>query len=419
MATFNDFTPKQREFIRNGTHRWNIKSGATRSGKTYLDRVYTIPMAIRERIGREGLSIILGVTKSTIERNVLMPMREFYTETLVGKISSDNTCRLFGETVYCLGAEKVSQQSKIRGASFKYVYGDEMAEWNPEVFNLLKSRLDQKYSRFDGTCNPKGPNHWVKKFIDDPNVDVYYQPYTIFDNPYLDEGVVKSLCAEYQGTVDGQRLIWGRWVAAEGSCFPTFAENPASFRTTLEKFNRPLTTITIGVDFGGNKSASVFVATGFTPNFTYAVPLRAHRITGIITPQKLEEEFAEFVTEIYTDFGRRGITVYADSAEQTLIAGLRQKAIRNSLPCVIRNAYKTPIIERIRLINRLMGRRRFLILTGNEILERALSEAVYNPKSETDERLDDGTSDIDTCDALEYSIEPFGKLLIGASLYEA
>lgn len=413
MATFNDFTPKQKEFIRNGNHRWNIKSGATRSGKTYLDRVYTIPMMIRERIGLEGLSIILGVTKSTIERNVLKPMRDFYTETLVGEISSDNTCRLFGETVYCLGAEKVSQQSKIRGASFKYVYGDEMAEWNPEVFNLLKSRLDQPYSRFDGTCNPKGPNHWVKKFIDDQNVDVYYQPYTIFDNPFLDPSVVKSLCSEYQGTVDGQRLIYGRWVSAEGSCFPTYAENPASFRTTLEKLNKSLQHITIGVDFGGNQSASVFVATGFTQNFSHVVVLRSHRIKGIITPQKLEDEFAAFVKEVYEDFGKRNITVYADSAEQTLIAGLKQKAARNGLHCIVRNAYKTPIVERIRLINRLLGRRGFWVLEGNRLVEIALSEAVYNPKSMTDERLDDGTSDIDTCDALEYSIEPFGKLLLG------
>lgn len=136
---FNDFTAKQKEYIRNANKRWNIKSGATRSGKTYLDRVYTIPQRIRERRDKEGLSIILGVTKSTIERNILQPMRSFYTPKLVGPISSDNTCHLFGETVYCLGAEKISQQSKIRGASFKYVYGDEMAEWNEQVFNLLNA----------------------------------------------------------------------------------------------------------------------------------------------------------------------------------------------------------------------------------------------------------------------------------------
>ena len=66
-----------------------------------------IPKRIRERIGKDGLAVILGVTKSTIERNVLEPMRNVYGADLVGTINSQNKCYLFGEWVYCLGAEKV------------------------------------------------------------------------------------------------------------------------------------------------------------------------------------------------------------------------------------------------------------------------------------------------------------------------
>lgn len=92
----------------------------------------------------DGLSVILGVTKSTIERNVLEPMRNIYGDELVGVISSDNTARIFGEKCYCLGAEKISQVSKLRGASFKYCYGDEVADWSEDVFALLKSRLEPR-----------------------------------------------------------------------------------------------------------------------------------------------------------------------------------------------------------------------------------------------------------------------------------
>ncbi|MCI6935356.1 MAG: PBSX family phage terminase large subunit, partial [Clostridiales bacterium] len=66
---------KQLEFARYANHRWNFKGGATRSGKTYLDFKWIIPLRIRERAGKDGLAVILGVTKSTIERNVLEPMR--------------------------------------------------------------------------------------------------------------------------------------------------------------------------------------------------------------------------------------------------------------------------------------------------------------------------------------------------------
>lgn len=60
-------TSKQNEYIRNATHRWNIKTGAVRSGKSYVDTAYTIPARIRERIGKPGLTVIFGVSRDTIE----------------------------------------------------------------------------------------------------------------------------------------------------------------------------------------------------------------------------------------------------------------------------------------------------------------------------------------------------------------
>ena len=217
-------SPKQIEFARYGNHRWNFKGGATRSGKTYLDFKWIIPMRIRERAGKDGLSVILGVTKSTIERNVLEPMRNLYGDKLVGAISSDNTAWIFGEKCYCLGAEKVSQVSKIRGASIKYCYGDEVADWSEEVFSLLKSRLDKEYSCFDGTYNPQYPNHWLKRFLDS-DADIFSQEYTIDDNPFLPPTFVENLKKEYAGTVFYDRYILGKWTLAEGLIYPMFNDS--------------------------------------------------------------------------------------------------------------------------------------------------------------------------------------------------
>ncbi len=216
------FSVKQREYFDNANKRWNFKTGATRSGKTYMD-YYAIPKRIRARIGKPGLAVILGVTKSTIERNILEPMRNIWGNDLVGGISSSNICYLFGEKVYCLGAEKVSQVSKLRGSSIKYVYGDEVADWNEEVFEMLKSRLDKPYSCFDGALNPQGPNHWLKEFLDSEDLDIYCQKYTLFDNPFLDKGFVDSLCKEYAGSVYYKRYILGEWALAEGLVYPMFS----------------------------------------------------------------------------------------------------------------------------------------------------------------------------------------------------
>ena len=206
---------KQNMYINRANRRWNFKGGATRSGKTYLDVRWIIPMRIRERIGLDGLCVILGVTKSTIERNILSPMRAIYGESLVGNISSDNTVKLFGEKCYALGAEKLTQVSKIRGASIKYCYGDEVADWSEDVFELLKSRLDREYSLFDGTYNPQYPEHWLKKFLDS-DADIFSQVYTLSDNPFLPMSFRENLMREYKGTVYYDRYILGKWVLAEG-----------------------------------------------------------------------------------------------------------------------------------------------------------------------------------------------------------
>ena len=141
---------KQNEYIINATHRWNIKSGAVRSGKSFVDTAYVVPFRIRERAGKPGLNVIMGVSKESIERNVLQPMREIYTSELIGNINNRNVARVCGEDVYCLGAEKVSQVAKIQGASIKYCYGDEIAKWNKEVFQMLKSRLDNRIPALTG-----------------------------------------------------------------------------------------------------------------------------------------------------------------------------------------------------------------------------------------------------------------------------
>ena len=56
-------TDKQREYIDQANARWNIKTGATGAGKTYLDILYTIPRRIRERAGQNGLVVLLGNTR--------------------------------------------------------------------------------------------------------------------------------------------------------------------------------------------------------------------------------------------------------------------------------------------------------------------------------------------------------------------
>ena len=77
-----------------------------------MDIAVTIPQRIFTAKG-EGLLVLLGNTKGTLERNILDPMREIWSPDLVGNISSDNTVKLFGKKVYALGADNKKHMARI------------------------------------------------------------------------------------------------------------------------------------------------------------------------------------------------------------------------------------------------------------------------------------------------------------------
>lgn len=403
---------KQNEYIMSATHRWNIKSGAVRSGKSFVDTAYIVPQRIRERAGLSGLNVIMGVSKESIERNVLQPMREIYTSDLIGNINSRNVARVCGEDVYCLGAEKVSQVAKIQGASIKYCYGDEIAKWNKEVFQMLKSRLDKTYSCFDGACNPENPTHWLKEFIDNKELDIYLQKYTIFDNPFLDPEFVKQLCKEYEGTVYYDRLILGLWKRAEGAIYRKFADHPEEF--IKEPAASDLTEIAIGVDFGGNKSGHSFVARGYDrDNNVYGLKSVRHMNKDFkdgIDSNILNDLLIKFVNEVQEKYGKVDF-IYWDNAETTLGQSIRNAMLKANPATIVRPAKKNRIKDRIECVLKLMGAGRFFITEDCETLSTALQEAVWDEKAMKDDRLDDGSSDIDTLDAFEYTIERDIKML--------
>ncbi len=408
-------SPKQDEFIRNATHRYNLKVGARRCGKTYLDNLWTIPTRILERSGKDGLYVILGVSKGTIERNVLQPLRQIYGKNMVGTINSSNIAKLFGEEVYCLGAEKVNQVSKIQGTSIKYCYGDEVAKWNQEVFIMLQGSLDKPYSMFDGALNPENQSHWLKKdFLDkieEKGLDVYVQHYTIFDNPFLSKEFVDNLCKEYEGTVFYDRLILGLWKNAEGIIYKQFADNPSQFikdKAVDENGNKiNFMIISIGIDYGATQGETEFKATGITPYFRQVWTLDEEKLSGLHTPEQMYEKFVEFYKRVVAEYGK--VThAFGDygALGQVITFGLNRYLQQHNIPLKVDDCIKGRIVDRIELDCHLFGQMRRFILKKCKYLIEAYSQALWDDKKE-DERLDDGTTPIDDLDASEYSIFPF------------
>lgn len=381
------FSQLQMDYLRQSTHRWNIKTGATGAGKTYVDYRILIMTRIRECTGA-GLIVLIGNTRGTLNRNVLDPMRAAFGERLVGQIGSDNTADLFGKKVYCLGADKVTQVSKIQGATIEYCYGDEVTTWSQEVFEMLKSRLRCPNSCFDGTCNPADPEHWFKKFLDS-DADIYLQEYTIYDNPFLPKGFVDELCKEYAGTVYFDRFILGKWARAEGLVFRFFANHEedylfddAELYDEDGKLTQKFSKIVMGVDFGGNGSQTTFALWGYIGNYHEFRILEEGGLplTDDIDAEDICKAWLAFYQLVRKKYGRVD-WIFPDSASTTLINSLRATAQKAGLPkSNIAGCRKNEVKDRPMTLSRLFNSGRLRVNRRCEHTRKAFRSLVWDPK---------------------------------------
>lgn len=393
------FTEKQKEVWNrtvNEFHRWNISVGATRSGKTYLD-YYRIPYRIRH--APDGLIVLAGNTQGTLERNILDPMRKIWGGGLVGNLSASGKVNLFGRNCYAIGADKAVQVSKLQGAGLAYCYGDEITTWAEPFFQMLKSRLDKKGACFDGTCNPDAPSHWFHKFLQS-DADIYQERFVIDDNPFLTADFVAALKKEYEGTVYYDRFINGLWRAAEGIIYRRFADSPERF--VIEKPPEDIVYCSAGLDFGGNGSAHALNITGITKNLGCVVTLDEWYSKSELTPTELEDCVCGALEKALEKYPLTDL--YCDSAEQVLIRGIKREAERRRLPINIHNARKGAIKDRVRFYCGLMGADRYRVMSGCRHTISAFCEAVWAAEG-CEVRLDNGSTNIDSLDAQEYSTE--------------
>lgn len=315
-------TEKQREYLLNCNHRWNVKTGATGSGKSFVDMVVTIPKRILACRG-EGLIVLMGNTRGTLERNILEPMRSIWPGC-IGEIRSDNTVTLFGKKCFALGADNKKHVARIQGATFEYVYGDEITTWSRDVFEMLKSRLRCEHSRFDGTCNPDNPGHWFKEFLDS-DVDVYQQAYVI-DDGVLPAYVVEELKKEYSGTIYYDRFILGLWAAATGVIYPMYQE------AIQEAPEGEASRYALSLDYGTQNAFSAGLW-GLYGDVWYRKKeyYYSGRDTGI---QKTDEEYAEDLDRFTEKIGdsTNKLRVIIDPSAASFIALLKKRGKYKVIP---------------------------------------------------------------------------------------
>lgn len=416
------YTQKQRALMElwrtNRLCRINLLEGSVSSGKTWISLVMWAFWV--KTMPTDGLFLMCAKSITTLKRNCLLLLQDLVGESNFTFSTNAKEGNLFGRKIILEGANDIRSESKIRGLTLQGAYCDELTQFPQDFFAMLLSRLRRPGAKLIATTNPDTPRHWLKTdYIDRADeLDFLDVKFLIDDNTTLPQDYVDSIKREYVG-VYYDRFILGRWVIAEGLIYRDFANNPEKYTIKnpakwMQDNEKRLMYVCYGVDFGGTNSATKFQCTGITTDWE-VIALDEEYIDHkkqSVDPDALNKRYAAFIERCTKAWGS-GIT-RADSAEQILIRGLFNTAIANGLQTQVKNAIKMPITDRIKLTLLLMVQGRFFVSSACPHLIDALSSAVYDDKQPIDTRLDDGTSDIDSLDAFEYSIEGYYKQLEAA-----
>lgn len=414
---FKPFSKQQQRLI----HWWRpglvssendfvIADGSIRSGKTIACIIGFLTWS-QEMF--EGESFILaGKTMGALKKNVVRPMLQIleawgwpYTYIRSG---TDARIEIGSNVYYLYGANTEAAQDALQGLTAAGAYLDEAALFPRSFVDQAIGRCSVDGWKVWMNCNPEGPHAYIKEeFIDKATEKrVYRLHFVMDDNLTLSVDRKEAYRRAWSpGSVFYKRFILGLWVAADGLIYQQFADNVKQYLVDPKWLEEnEIIYATIGVDFGGTKSAHSFTLTGFTRGYKQVAVLDEYYCKERINPKQLQDDFIDFVRRAQSKY--KVYEAYCDSAEQTLIAGLEMACAQAHVGIDIKNAIKGSINDRIAFYNSLIAQNRWKIMSHCKHIIEAFENACYDDKKKNmDVRLDDGLMNVDSLDSTEYSTE--------------
>lgn len=427
-----NFGGKHQSYIRRSADcTYNIAEGAVRAGKT-IDNVLAFCHELKSTKDKLHLASAstLGNAKLIIgDCNGFGIEHYFRGQCRWGKYK--------GNEALIIRGKDTSYQTRIvifSGAmlsnSYKSIRGNSYGMWIATEINLHdKSFVKEAFNRSVAAVkrkifwdlNPDNPKSWIYTDYIDKYMEqaaagkllggYNYEHFTIDDNINISAERREEIKSQYDPrSIWYKRDILGQRAIAEGLIFRDFADDTESF--LLDTCPADIRSIEIGVDFGGAKSKTAFVATAIIGAFGSVCVIDDHAVEGAkgtVDPARIEREFIEFVNRVSKEYGVLLCRhAWCDNEAQALINGLRAAVRARRMLIKVTDCYKAPINDRIAAIAMLMAQGRFRVLRRCKHVIGSLSEQMWDQKqSNRDIRLDDGTCDIDTADALEYSISKY------------
>src|SRR5690349_10773472 len=209
-----------------------VISGPAGTGKTYC-ALWKLHLAALKYPGMRG--IMLRKVQEDLTASALVT----YQERVLG--AGNFNVRPFGgsklvpasfqypngSTLLIGGLDK---SDKVMSREYDLVYVNEATEITEEDWEKLTTRTRwgrMPYQQVFGDCNPQGPGHWLYKRANDGRVTMLRSIHQ--DNPSLWDGSDWTASGRaYMTRLEAltgfrrDRLLLGKWTAAEGAVYPMF-----------------------------------------------------------------------------------------------------------------------------------------------------------------------------------------------------
>jgi hypothetical protein len=428
--------------------RVNCLEGAYRAGKSVIN---IFSFAAYLEYCKDKLHLVTGYSSTTARTNVAECSGYGLSYIFRGRCKSGkhegNEClkiktKTGEKVVIFIGGGQSDSYKKIQGLSFGSWLSVELANLyisdDDKCFiDMALSRLIQsKCQKIWWDLNPTYPTHKVyKKYLDKyeemSNTGTFVGNYnfmrcSLFDNSALTEEQRQSYISAYPDvtSVDYKRKILGERACSEGIIFTMFARDPSNW--VINDLHQFLISVqpqflSIGVDFGGKGSNTTFVCTLIYNNYSGVFPIISDLLDmsgGESDSSEFRSRFKEFILRVKSMNELNRIPLrfaFGDCADTVMINEMHNVINELHMASTMRvlDSQKYTIKKRIDTKKMLINRHNWLVYKDAETVINSTETQVWNNKEgHEDERLDDGTCDIDTADAEEYSWSAFIDRLI-------
>lgn len=418
----------------------NCLEGAYRAGKSVIN-IYSFANYLD--CCMDKIHLVTGYSATTARTNVsdcngLGLKHIFRGRCRTGKYEGNECLRIKSKQgekiVLFIGGGQSDSYKKIQGLSFGSWLSVELA--NLYISDDEKCFIDMALSRLTQShdikvwwdLNPVHSKHRVyTKYLDvyesrQKDGEFYggynYMKCSLFDNTALTEEQKLSFLSKYpdKNSMEYQRYVLGNRACAEGLIFGSFAKDKTPWVVKdLDMFGKGIQKqfISIGVDFGGNGSNTTFVATLFYNNY-HGVCIIADDLLEMSGGESDAKDFHDRFRLFLEYVIALGVSViryaWGDCADPVMINEMRNvvKELKLANQVRVLNCKKHTIKKRIDTKKAMLALNRWSVYEkATHVIDSTETQVWDSRDGHEDERLDNGSVDIDTADAEEYSWSGF------------